>query len=136
MDNATVQNLIDKLRDLTATKFAEKAGGEPVFEATVTSNEGKRVEKVTISKQGSQYFAKRENEPSIYELDAKAVEDLQKAAADVKEAPPDRPRRSEARLTAVSRRRPPGKGPCHVHRLDSPLLPLVAARHRKCAVGR
>ncbi len=88
MDNATVQTLIDKLRDLSATKFAEKGGGEPVFEATVTSNEGKRVEKVTIGKQGNQYFAKRENDPSIYELDPKAVEDLQKAAADVKEAPP------------------------------------------------
>ena len=54
----------------------------------MTSNSGKRVEKVTIRKQGDQYFAQRENEPSIYELDGKAVEDLQKAAADVKEAAP------------------------------------------------
>lgn len=89
MDNASVQNLIDKLRDLSATKFVEAGGGEPVFEATVTSNNGKRVEKVTIRKQGNRYFAQRENEPSIYELDAKAVEDLQKAAADVKEAAPE-----------------------------------------------
>ena len=36
----------------------------------MTSNSGKRVEKVTIRKQGNQYFAQRENEPSIYELDA------------------------------------------------------------------
>lgn len=91
MDNATVQTLIDKLRDLAATKFAAAGAGEPVFEATVTSNNGKRVEKVTIRKQGAQYFAQRENEPSIYELDAKAVEDLQKAAADVKEAAPAAP---------------------------------------------
>src|SRR5215471_14166839 len=89
MDNTSVQSLIDKLRDLSATKFAEKGGGEPVFEATVTSNSGKRVEKVAISKQGSQYFAQREGEPSIYELDSKAVEDLTKAAADVKEAAPE-----------------------------------------------
>ncbi len=53
----------------------------------MTSNSGKRVEKVTITKQGDQYFAKREGEPSIYELDGKAVEDLQKAASDVKEQP-------------------------------------------------
>lgn len=86
MDNSSVQNMIDKLRDLAATKFVEKGGGQPVFEAAVTSNSGKRVEKVTISKQVSQYFAQREGEPSIYELDSKAVEDLQKAAADVKEA--------------------------------------------------
>jgi hypothetical protein len=89
MDNATVQALIDKLRDLSATKFSEKGGGTPVFEATVTSNDGKRVEKVTVSK-GDRYFAKRENEPSIYELDAATVEDLQKAAADVKEAAPEK----------------------------------------------
>ena len=56
-----------------------------MFEAAVTSNSGKRVEKVIISKQGSQYFAQREGEPSIYELDTKAVDDLLKAAADVKE---------------------------------------------------
>ena len=89
MDNSSVQNLIDKLRDLTATKFAEKGGGQPVFDATVTSNTGKRVEKVAITKQGTQYFAQREGEPSIYELDSKAVEDLQKAASDVKEAAPE-----------------------------------------------
>jgi Domain of unknown function (DUF4340) len=91
MDNASVQNLIDKLRDLTATKFAETGGGQPVFDATVTSNNGKRVEKVTITKLGDKYFAQRENEPSIYELDGKAVDDLQKAASDVKEAAPPAP---------------------------------------------
>ena len=31
MDNSSVQNLIDKLRDLTATRFAEQGGGQPVF---------------------------------------------------------------------------------------------------------
>ncbi len=80
MDNTSVQTLIDKLRDLAATKFVEKGGGQPVFEATVTSNSGKRIEKVVITKHGDQYFAQREGEPSIYELDGKAVEDLQKAA--------------------------------------------------------
>jgi hypothetical protein len=94
MDNTSVQNLIDKLRDLAATKFPEKGGGQPVFEAKVTSNDGKRVEKVVVTKQGDQYFAQRENEPSIYELDSKAVDDLQKAASDVKEpAPPAAPKK-------------------------------------------
>jgi len=88
MDNASVQNLIDKLRDLTATGFADTGGGQPVFDAAVTSNDGKRVEKVTITKQGDKYFAQRENEPSIYVLDGKSVDDLQKAASDVKEAAP------------------------------------------------
>ena len=86
MDNSSVQSVIDKLRDLTATKFAETGGGTPAFDATVTSDSGKRVEKVTITKQGDRYFAKRENEPGIYELDSKAVDDLEKAASGVKEA--------------------------------------------------
>ena len=93
MDNTSVQNLIDKLRDLSATKFVTQGGGQQVFEATVTSNSGKRVEKVGITKQGNQYFAQRDGEPSIYELDSKAVDDLQKAAADVKEAPPEQPKK-------------------------------------------
>ena len=88
MDPTTMQNLIDKLRDLAAAKFQDAGGGAQVFEATVTSNDGKRVEKVAINKQGDQYLAKRENEPSIYVLDGKAVDDLIKAAADVKEAAP------------------------------------------------
>jgi hypothetical protein len=91
MDNTSVQDLIDKLRDLTAKSFDQKGGGDQVFEAAVTSNMGKRVERVTISKQGNQYFAKRDDEPGIYGLDAKAVEDLQKAAAGVKEAAPSAP---------------------------------------------
>jgi Domain of unknown function (DUF4340) len=89
MDNTSVQSLIDKLRDLTATKFADKAAGDVVFDATVTSNEGKKIEKVTIRKQGTDYFAQREGEPSIYQLDAKAVDDLQAAASAVKEAAPE-----------------------------------------------
>jgi hypothetical protein len=89
MDNASVQSLIDKLRDLTATKFADKSAGDVVFEAAVTSNQGKKVEKVTIRKQGTDDFAQREGEPSIYQLDAKAVDDLQSAASAVKEAAPE-----------------------------------------------
>lgn len=91
MDNSSVQNLIDKLRDFSSTKFADKGGGDPALDVTVASNSDKRVEKVSIKKQGDHYFAQRENEPSIYEVDAKAVEDIQKAASDVKEAAPEPP---------------------------------------------
>ena len=54
-----------------------------------TSNSGKRVEKVTVRKQGTEYFAQREGEPSIYELDAAPVDDLLKAASGVKETAPE-----------------------------------------------
>jgi len=84
LDASSVQAIVDKLRDLTATEFVEKGFGSPVFEVTVTSNDGKRVEKVLISKQGEKCFAKRENESTIYQLEGKALEELQKAVADVK----------------------------------------------------
>jgi hypothetical protein len=84
MDSMSVQAVIDKLRDLAATKFLDGGAGPPALEVAVTSNEGKRNEKITIMKQGAGYIAKRENEPSVYELDSKAVEDLQKAVSEVK----------------------------------------------------
>ncbi|MCC6860990.1 MAG: DUF4340 domain-containing protein [Bryobacterales bacterium] len=97
MDAPSVQSLIDKLRDLAAIKFLDQApAGQPVLEATVTSNDGKRVEKVTVSKQGNSYYARRENEPSIYELDGKAVEELQKAAGEVKEFQPSKDQKKKS----------------------------------------
>ena len=89
LDSTSVQSLLDKLRDFSASKFVEfTAVAAPSIDLTVTSNDGKRVEKVLISKQGSDYVAKRETEPSLYGLDAKTVDDLSKAASDVKEVPP------------------------------------------------
>jgi Domain of unknown function (DUF4340) len=87
MDSTTVQALIDKIRELSASKFVDSGFTTPVIELTVTSNDGKRVEKVSISKSGDNYIAKRENEPSLYQLDSSAVTDLQKLASDMKPAP-------------------------------------------------
>lgn len=91
IDTTSLQAFIDKLRDLSATKFVDSGFTTPLIEIGVVSNDGKRTEKVLISKQGNSYFAMRENEPSIYELDGKAVEELQKAAGEVKEAAPQKP---------------------------------------------
>lgn len=88
MDSTSVQAMVDRLRDLSAVKFADQGFTTPILEATVTSNDGKRVEKVLISKSGDRYLAKRDNEAALYELDGKAVEELQRAVADVKEPPP------------------------------------------------
>jgi hypothetical protein len=87
MDSGSVQALIDKIRELSASKFVDSGFSSPVFELTVTSNDGKRVEKTAISKSGDNYIAKRENDPSLYQLDSAAVTDLQKLAADVKPVP-------------------------------------------------
>ena len=38
------------------------------------------METVLISKHGSDYVAKRENEPALYQLDGKSIDDLEKDA--------------------------------------------------------
>jgi hypothetical protein len=88
MDPASVQSLIDKLRDLAAIGFAEGGMGAPVWNIAVTSNDGKRTERVLLAKAGENWLAQRENEPTVYKLDPKAVEEIGKAAADVKAPPP------------------------------------------------
>jgi hypothetical protein len=86
MDASAVQELIDKIRDLSASKFVDSGFTAAVIDLSITSKDGKRVEKVAISKAGDNYIAKRENEPALYQLDSKAVDDLTKSAADLKPA--------------------------------------------------
>jgi hypothetical protein len=88
MDSTGIQSLTDKLRDLSATRFIDTGAlGAPATDITVVSNNGKLHEKVLIAKQGSDYVAQRENEPALYGLDTKTVDDLVQAASDVKPAP-------------------------------------------------
>jgi Domain of unknown function (DUF4340) len=91
MDPLTVQDFLRSIRTLTATKFATSGISNPAISLVVTSNDGKRVEKVDMAKSGSDYLAKHQDGPTLYELDAKPIEDLQKAAADLKVAPPPTP---------------------------------------------
>jgi hypothetical protein len=91
MDDSGVQALIDKVRDLSASKFVDSGFTTPIIDLTVSSNDGKRIEKVLISKSGDDYIAKRENEPSLYQLDSKPVEELQKSAAGMTLAPEPKP---------------------------------------------
>src|SRR5216684_7782133 len=88
MDAGTVSTLVDRVRDLSASKFMETGFAASVLDVTVTSDGGKRVEKVMISKNGDNYLAKRENEPALYGLNPSAITELQKTAADLKPAPP------------------------------------------------
>jgi uncharacterized protein DUF4340 len=89
MDSTSVQSFLDKLRDFSASKFIDTGSlGMPTIDITVVSNNGKLTEKLLIAKQGAEYVAQRENEPALYGLDAKTVDDLSQAASDVKPAPP------------------------------------------------
>jgi uncharacterized protein DUF4340 len=87
MESSSVQSLIDKIRELSASKFVDSGFTSPAIEVSVISNDGKRVERVLMSKSGETYIAKRDNEPALYQLDSSSIADLQKFAADVKPAP-------------------------------------------------
>jgi hypothetical protein len=84
MNAESVDSLISDLRDLSASTFPDSGFSNPDIEATVISDDGKRIEKVQIAKTGDHYIAKRENEPALYQLNSKSVEDLVKAADDIK----------------------------------------------------
>jgi hypothetical protein len=89
MDPGAVQDLIDKIRDLSASKFVDTGlTFAPSIDLTVTSNDGKRVEKVGMAKLGENYIAMRENDSTLYQIDSKAIDDLKKSAEDVKPATP------------------------------------------------
>ena len=80
-----MQSVIDKLRDLSATKFSEKMAGTQTLTIGVTSGDNHRYEKVTINKDGDVYDAQRDGEPAVYVIDAKDIDDLQKAISGIKQ---------------------------------------------------
>jgi Domain of unknown function (DUF4340) len=86
MDAVSIEDFLRPIRSLTAVKFATSGFSSPTLTLMVTSQDGKHVEKVEISESGSGYLAKREDGPTLYELDAEAVEDLQNAASRLKPA--------------------------------------------------
>jgi hypothetical protein len=86
MDQETAESFISQLRDLNASKFVETGFTSPTIDFTVTSDAGKRVESVSIAKAGNNYIAKRANDPTLYQLDANSVDELQKTADGLKPA--------------------------------------------------
>jgi hypothetical protein len=89
MDSTSMQSLISKLRDLAADTFPNSGFEHPTIVITVTSDDGAHVEKVLIAKSGNGYIAKRDDAPTLYQLNSSSVDDLQKAAEDIKPpAPP------------------------------------------------
>jgi len=90
MDPLSVQEFLRSIRTLTAAKFTATGFSSATLSLVVTSNDGKRVEKVDISKSGNDYLAKRADGLALFELDAIAIDDLQKAVGGLKpaEAPP------------------------------------------------
>jgi hypothetical protein len=88
LDADTADTLLSAVRDLSATKFVTSGFTAPALEITVTSDKGKRVEKVSIAKSGEDYIARREDDTALYWIDDEPIKALQKAADDLKPAAP------------------------------------------------
>jgi hypothetical protein len=84
LDTRSVVAVLGKLRAMQASKFVDSGFTTPEMMIFVTSGGGKNVEKVSISKAGDGYIAKRENDSSLYALPSSTVDDLRKAFADLK----------------------------------------------------
>ncbi len=84
LDSASIQNVVDKLRDLAATKFPDKVSGTPALTLSVTWGDKSKLDKVVINKSGADYIAARDGDATAYGLDAKSFDDLQKAITDIK----------------------------------------------------
>ena len=83
-EKAGVDALVSKLRGLQATDFAESGFGPSALQMTITSDDGKRTEKVSLSKGAKNALARREGESSLYVLDVNLVADIQKLLSDLK----------------------------------------------------
>lgn len=86
MEVDTLAPLLSDVRDLAADKFADSGFVNPTIDISVTSEDGKRTEKISIAKSGDAYMAQRENDPTLYHLTSSSVDDLLKTADNVKPA--------------------------------------------------
>jgi hypothetical protein len=88
IDSTSLQAFIDRLRDLSATKFVDTGFGKPTMMLLVTSNDGKRNETVNFAPAptGGDYIAERHNEEGLYLISGDAIKELRQAAKDIKEA--------------------------------------------------
>ncbi len=86
MDGESVGSVISNLRDLSADRFVDTGFTAPEIDAAITSDDGKRVERVLIAKSGSGYVAKREDDSTLYQLAAQSGSELQKSLAGLKPA--------------------------------------------------
>ena len=88
MDADSVESLVTALRGLAATTFVDTGFTNPQIEVTVTSGQGKTVEKLVIQKTSHGGLAKRDDGPSIYSLDSVTLNSLTSAASGIKPAAP------------------------------------------------
>ena len=89
LDQATFEKLVSALTGLRATGFVEapaaaKALAAPELAVAIKFDEGKKEERVTLAKSGSDAFASRAGEPGAAKVDASAVDGAVKALQELK----------------------------------------------------
>jgi hypothetical protein len=90
MDSVGVQNVIDKLRELAASRVDDTVmPAKTQLELTVVSKNGERTERALVAQSGNDYLARRENEPAIYRIESHKIAELREAARNVQEAAGD-----------------------------------------------
>jgi hypothetical protein len=88
LDPESAEAVVAALRELSATKFVTSGFSNSTLDITVTSNKGQRVEKVEIQKTNDGGLAKREDDSTLYALDAATINNLTTAIAGLKPAAP------------------------------------------------
>jgi len=90
IDSTSLQALIDRLRDLSATKFVDSGFTKAAITINLSYNDGKNKESVELAPgaNGGDYIARRGGEDGLYDVDMNTVRELRGAAADVKPAQP------------------------------------------------
>ncbi len=86
MDSGSVQSFIDQLRELSATKFVSSGFTSPVSRSP-SSGTGTRIPIRSNSRRTRRgYIARRAGDSSLYQLDAKPVDDMLNAGKAIKPA--------------------------------------------------
>ena len=89
MDSVSVQNMIDKFRDLAAASINDGAIGRADIELTVTSKN--RTEKVLIAPSGEDFTAQRDKEPGVYRIPGATMSELRQAVQNVQQQAEQKP---------------------------------------------
>jgi Domain of unknown function (DUF4340) len=88
VDQSTVDNLISAVTASRATSFvdsAPKAGlDKPELVIALTTDEGKRVEKVSFSRSGAEGYGARDGEPGVAKVDAATIDNIVKSLEGIK----------------------------------------------------
>jgi hypothetical protein len=85
VDQATVDTLISAITAARATTYLDTAGKATTeLAVALTSDEGKRTERVTFSKAGTDGFAARDGEPGVAKVDAATIDNIVKSLDGIK----------------------------------------------------